>query len=273
MIEIPESINLAKQIDKHLSGKTISKIAANSSPHGFAWYSGDPADYPRIFKGKTVEGAYAYGGKLHVKMSCDCEFAFIDGVNLRYIVKGKLPAKHQLFVEFGDGTHLVCTISMYGGLFGYEGENTDGYDMIARTKPQVLSKDFSRDYFMSLLDGLNRAKYSVKAFLATEQRIPGLGNGVLQDILFNAAITPRRKLDTLEQGDFEELYKCVTGTIAQMTDEGGRDVEKDIFGSPGGYKTVLSRLTYESPCPRCGGVIKKEAYMGGSVYYCLSCQV
>jgi len=272
MIEIPESINLAKQIEKTLSGKKIGKIIANSSPHGFAWYSGDPADYPRIFTGKTVEGAYAYGGKLHVRLSDDRELMFVDGINIRYIENGKLPAKHQLLVEFHDNTHMVCTISMYGGLFGYVGENTDGYDIIARTKPQVLSDDFSLDYFMNLPGGLNRAKYSVKAFLATEQRIPGLGNGVLQDILFNAGIAPRRKLDTLEQGDLENLFHCVKDTIARMTDEGGRDVEKDIFGNPGGYKTVLSRLTYESPCRRCGGVIRKEAYMGGSVYYCTSCQ-
>lgn|GEM_PF-2077218 len=30
-----------------------------------------------------------------------------------------------------------------------------------------------------------------KAFLATEQRIPGLGNGVLQDILWTARIHPK----------------------------------------------------------------------------------
>jgi len=26
------------------------------------------------------------------------------------------------------------------------------------------------------------------------------------------------------------------------------------------------------PCPACGALIKKEAYMGGTVYYCESCQ-
>ena len=57
-----------------------------------------------------------------------------------------------------------------------------------------------------------------------------------------------------------------------MIKDGGRDAEKDIYGNPGGYKTILSRLTYKSPCPRCGGTIIKESYMGGSVYYCPSCQ-
>jgi formamidopyrimidine-DNA glycosylase len=40
---------------------------------------------------------------------------------------------------------------------------------------------------------------SAKAFLATEQRIPGLGNGVLQDILFTAGIHPKRKMAAISE--------------------------------------------------------------------------
>ena len=57
-----------------------------------------------------------------------------------------------------------------------------------------------------------------------------------------------------------------------MTDRGGRDTEKDLFGTPGGYAVQLSRNTCAEPCPVCGGPIVKEAYLGGAVYYCLHCQ-
>jgi formamidopyrimidine-DNA glycosylase len=57
-----------------------------------------------------------------------------------------------------------------------------------------------------------------------------------------------------------------------MTDLGGRDTEKDLLGQAGGYKTLLSKNTVNDPCPRCGGRIKKEAYLGGAVYYCKGCQ-
>ena len=57
-----------------------------------------------------------------------------------------------------------------------------------------------------------------------------------------------------------------------MTDKGGRDTEKDLFGNFGKYKTILSKNTYKNPCPNCGGTITKEAYLGGSVYYCQICQ-
>ena len=57
-----------------------------------------------------------------------------------------------------------------------------------------------------------------------------------------------------------------------MIDKGGRDTEKDIFGNEGGYKVLLSKNTFKSPCPKCGVVLKKETYLGGSIYYCPCCQ-
>jgi formamidopyrimidine-DNA glycosylase len=57
-----------------------------------------------------------------------------------------------------------------------------------------------------------------------------------------------------------------------MTEEGARNTEKDVLGNYGGYKTILSKNTWQYQCPRCGGSIVREAYMGGNVYYCTSCQ-
>jgi formamidopyrimidine-DNA glycosylase len=57
-----------------------------------------------------------------------------------------------------------------------------------------------------------------------------------------------------------------------MAEQGGPDTERDLFGQPGGYRTVLSRNTAGTPCPACGSIIVKEAYLGGSIYYCPRCQ-
>jgi formamidopyrimidine-DNA glycosylase len=64
----------------------------------------------------------------------------------------------------------------------------------------------------------------------------------------------------------------VKTTLSAMATQGGRDTELDLFGHPGGYKTILCKNTVNKPCPVCGITIKKEAYMGGSVYYCEKCQ-
>ncbi len=204
----------------------------------------------------------------------DTRIVLGDGVALRFIpADQKRPAKHQLLVEFADGSALVATVQMYGGMWCFrEGEFDNPYYQIACTKPSPLSEEFDAVYFAGLLDEKGRKK-SAKAFLATEQRIPGLGNGGLQDILYQANIHPKRSMASVIDQELESLFLAIKSTLWQMAEQGGRDTEKDLFGQPGGYRTVLSRNTVNTPCPRCGELIRKEAYMGGSIYYCSTCQL
>lgn len=273
MIELPESHALAGQLTKELKGKRISKAVAGKSPHRFAFFCGDPAGYDALLGGKTVGETRAYGG--HVEMEIeDCRLDFNDGVTFRLLAAGEAePKKHQLYLLFGDGSALVCGVQMYGALYAFPaGSNDNPYYLAAREKVSPLEAGFDADYFRSLADGVDKKKTSVKAFLATEQRIPGLGNGVLQDILWTARIHPKRKLADLGGQEFAELYMAVKAVLADMTAKGGRDTEKDLYGNAGGYRTILSRNNKAMTCPACGGAVKKEAYLGGSVYYCPNCQ-
>ncbi len=184
------------------------------------------------------------------------------------------PDKHQLLLDFEDGTSLSATVQMYGGLWCFPAGDFDNpYYRMAMQKPSPLQPEFDRDYFQALLDGPEVAKISVKGLLATEQRIPGLGNGVLQDILYRARIHPKRKIRTLSREEKDALWLTLKSTLAEMAERGGRDTEKDLFGQAGGYKTEASRLTAGDSCPVCGGILRKETYMGGSIYYCEGCQL
>ena len=58
--------------------------------------------------------------------------------------------------------------------------------------------------------------------LATEQRMPGLGNGVLQDILYRARTNPRSKVETLTAQQRKGLFDSVKRTLREMADKGGR---------------------------------------------------
>jgi formamidopyrimidine-DNA glycosylase len=197
-----------------------------------------------------------------------------EGINFRYYKPGsKLPDKHQLLLKLGDGGALVATVQMYGGMLVYPDDAPDNpYISGSRAKPSPLSGAFNRAYFDTLLQNAKPSSMSAKAFLATGQRIPGLGNGVLQDILFNAGLSPRCKMESLSQEEICKLFDCVKGMLQDMAQKGGRDTETDLFGMKGGYTTILSRNTVGTACPRCGGTIVREAYLGGNVYYCPGCQ-
>jgi len=69
-----------------------------------------------------------------------------------------------------------------------------------------------------------------------------------------------------------ELFDSIKSTLSAMLEGGGRDTERDLFGVQGGYKTKLSANNKTLTCPDCGGAVKKEAYLGGSIYYCTYCQ-
>ncbi len=273
MLELPESYSLFKQLNKVLRGKIIKNVRANSSPHGFAWYFGDPDNYHSFLAGKKIDGAAAIAGQVEIAAD-DMRILLGDGVNIRYFGTGeKLPVKHQLHIEFDDGSSLVCSVQMYGGLWVFrKGENDNPYYLVARQKPSPLSPDFTQQYFDALFHAVQAKKLSAKAFLATEQRIPGLGNGVLQDILYHAKIHPKRKINTLNRQEINGLFDAIKSTLFHMAEKGGRDTEKDLYGNTGSYKTILSKNTLGRPCPVCGTPIKKEVYLGGSIYICEGCQ-
>jgi len=79
-------------------------------------------------------------------------------------------------------------------------------------------------------------------------------------------------MSTLSGQELHGVFASVKSVLHEMAARGGRDTERDLYGRSGGYKTVLSRNTVDTPCPACGTTIRKEAYMGGSVYYCGGCQ-
>ena len=272
MLELPEAATIAAQIKETLAGRRIVKVEAAHSPHGFAFYFGDAADYPALLEGKTIGNAYPNGGQIEIEVE-DARITFHDGTAPRWYKGGsKIPDKHQLYLEFDDGGFIVCTVQMYGGMMAFpEGANDNFFYLVAKEKPSPLTAAFDEDYFSGIC-GQAKPNTSAKALLATEQRIPGLGNGCLQDILFTAGINPQTKLSSLSDGRLAKLYESVKGVLRAMAGGGGRDTEKDLFGSPGGYATTLSAKTMGRPCPICGGPITRKAYLGGNVYFCPICQ-
>lgn len=272
MLEIPESLTLASQLNEAIYGKTIQNVIASYSPHKFTFYHGDPANYNKLLLGQVIGESIGIGSMVEV-FAGNRRIVLSEGVNCRYYVDtDKIPAKHQLLIEFNDGSILVVSVQMYGAIQAFiEGSNDNKYYYIAREKPSPLNDSFDLTYFNTLRTR-DTDTLSVKAYLATGQRIPGLGNGVLQDILLIARIHPKRKMETISEKEYTGLFYSVKNTLAEMTRSGGRDTERDLFGRTGRYETLLSKNTVGKPCSICGAIIEKSSYLGGAIYWCPDCQ-
>lgn len=272
MIELPEALNLAKQINEQLKGRTVTDVFPPSYVHKFTFFHGDPAEYNELLASRKVIGAEGYGIFVNMLFEGGVTLSFHDGASPHYEKPGaKIPEKYQLLIAFDDGSFMWFSVAMYGGIALYEGDWNNQYHRTSLESVSPLDDSYDFAMFIALIDG-EKKNISAKALLATEQRIPGVGNGVLQDILFNAAIHPKRKIQSLSESERKALYDSLKSTLAAMAAKGGRDTETDLTGNKGGYVSVLSKNTLGHPCPRCGATIMKEPYMGGAVYFCPGCQ-
>lgn len=270
MLEYPEVIAFSRQFNALVAGRRIHAVLPPSKPHKFCWFAGDPADYNARMRGAVLRTAEGFGSQLDLLLDNGLGLCVSDGVNARFLPCAEATGDHQLLVEFEDATALVFTVAMYGGIVLHD----DGYDnpYYRKSKSAVPPGSAAFEKTFRALFAASKPSLSAKAFLATEQRFPGIGNGVLQDILFLAGIHPKRKLGTLSVDDQARLLRAVVDTLREMTEQGGRDTERDFLGNQGGYRTQLSKNTLAFPCVRCGGPLTKEAYLGGAVYYCPACQ-
>ena len=270
MIELPETYVLSEQSNRTLTGKTIQNVWANTNPHKFAFYSGDPSAYNSMLSGmKITETGTGISCACGTSVEIVCEDMVLSINNpVKYHAPGeKLPKTHQLLVQFTDDSYISSTVQMWGSMLCIPlSKRVTGDDT-----PGPLTDEFDENYFEDLINSV-KPTLSVKALLATEQRIPGLGNGVLQDILYNAEMHPKRKVMTFNDVDKEKLFRSVKDTLKEMKELGGRDTERDLFNNKGGYHTILSKNTLNCPCRKCGNGVVRQAFLGGNIYFCPHCQ-
>ena len=270
MLALPEGLHLAAQLNESAAHRTVNRVLPPSKAHKFCWYNGDPADYDAAVRGCQIESAESFGIFVELAFENGCRLCFNDGVNVRLLPTKGMPESHQLAVVLDNGRTLVFTVAMYGGIILHDGGYDNAYYAASRRALSPFSPAFPA-YFQSELAAC-RPAMNAAAFLATQQRFCGVGNGVLQDILFAAGVHPKRKLGTLSRDERERLLACTVSVLREMAEQGGRDTEKDLFGTPGGYRVKLSKNTLAAGCPGCSVPIVKEAYLGGSVYDCPACQ-
>jgi formamidopyrimidine-DNA glycosylase len=277
MIELPEAITIARQIEAGLKGKQIKYGVRNSSPHKFA-FTGKHTDeaLAKIVIEKTIGSASARGNVILVDLDPGYVLSLgCGGERILYHQGEKtLPKKHQLLFRFHDSTYLSVTISGWGEVRLLESTEVPDHPHIKKNAVSPISEAFSFECFNSLCEALpENSRASAKYFVVSEPGVWGVGNGCLQDILYRAKIHPKRKMISLSDEQRRTLFEAIIGTLTKMVELGGRDSERDLYNQPGGYQRILHSRVVGQPCRECGTSIDKIQYLGGVVYFCPTCQV
>jgi formamidopyrimidine-DNA glycosylase len=102
---------------------------------------------------------------------------------------------------------------------------------------------------------LARRTAPVKAVLMDQHRIAGLGNLLVDEVLWRAAIDPARLAVNVDVEERRTLHKSVRTALR-------------VLGRRGGSHTGDLPRDLDVPCPRDGGVLQRRTIAGRTTYSC-----
>ena len=131
--------------------------------------------------------------------------------------------------------------------------------------PSILSDQFKRS---SIAEFCRRRKASpLKALLLMQERFPGIGNWMADEILWRARLHPQIRAGTLSPSEISALYR-VTRTVCakaiEVMDKDGQFPKGWLFSH---------RWEDGGKCPRCRTGLMRAVIGGRRTCWCPKCQV
>ena len=138
--------------------------------------------------------------------------------------------------------------------------------------PEPLEDGFQADYLPRVI-GSRRAQ--IKPLLLDQKVVSGIGNIYVDEILYDARLHPRRKANTLSEGEWKDLYHAIRSNLAAGVEHRGTTVRlfKDVLNRPGEHQNHLRVFEKQGqPCPGCEGKVVREKVSGRPSHFCPECQ-
>lgn len=174
------------------------------------------------------------------------------------------PGKHDHLVLIQDKRALVFSDPrLFGRVFFHAG--ADEPDWWAKLPPEVLSTDFTKEALAAFLH--RRKAAPIKAVLLMQERFPGIGNWMADEILWQARIAPATRSGALPPEKIRLLWK----TIRSVSRTALRTIGVDWSDPPDDW-LIGHRWQDGGSCPRCGSDLKRAQIGGRTACWCPRCQ-
>ncbi|CAH0151982.1 Formamidopyrimidine-DNA glycosylase 1 [Microbacterium sp. Bi98] len=132
---------------------------------------------------------------------------------------------------------------------------------------------FEDDRFLRALRTRGSA---IKRVLLDQQTISGVGNIYADEALWAARIHPATLASALSTQASRRLLAEIRVVLVKALAEGGTSFDSqyvNVNGQAGYFAHSLNAYGRGGqPCPRCGTLIRREAFMNRSSHYCPRCQ-
>ena len=188
------------------AGQRITRVALH--PGARVFRGTDTTALARMITGTRLQGSEAAAKQMIFRFANGAALGLHLGMSgeLEAAAVGHEPAKHDHLVLYTGRSALVFRDPrMFGRVLFHRGPGEPRWwQDIA---PAILSPDFTVAVVASFLQRRSRAP--IKAVLLMQERFPGIGNWMADEVLWRAAIHPRRRAGYLTPAEIRIIHrKC-----------------------------------------------------------------
>ncbi len=174
-----------------------------------------------------------------------------------------VPGKHDHLVLFTRRRALVFNdYRLFGRILWEAGEVAPRW--WSSLPPPVLSDDFTRSALRDFLQ--RRARSPIKAVLLMQERFPGIGNWMADEILWRARIRPDCPAGLLAGRKLSVLHRCIRSVaedaMREIAGEGSAEVSHELSASLPDDWLFNHRWRNGGNCPRTGKPLVREQIGG-----------
>ena len=272
MPELPEVETIVRSLEPLLKGKIIEKIELIKE---VVIAYPDSLTFVKCLSGAKIKSLSRRGKFIQILL----ESGYTLVIHLRmtghliYAFPERPQEKHTHAVFYlDDGNQLrFSDIRRFGRLW-LIGPEEDDCTGICRLGLEPFSPQFNAEYLKKTLE---KRKVVIKQALLDQSVVAGLGNIYVDEVLFDAGISPLRQVSGLSDREWQRLAEAIPRILTLAIKNRGTTFSDylDGNGERGDNFAYLEAYHREGePCNRCGEKIVRLKIAGRSSYFCPNCQ-
>lgn len=266
MPELPEAEVARKTLTPCVVGKTIKEVLVGRR-QSIRTPLEDDVTFALALRHRTIKSIERHAKALlfHLDDGSGMVFHFKLGASVRCRDE-RVKESSGVAWNFTDGSSLEFADL---ALSEFHVAPSDELEELPVLKSGIdpLSRAFTANKLKKLLP----KNKQIKAALTDQEIVGGIGNTYSDEMLWNARISPFRKVSELNDTQWDELVRQIKATIREGIRSGGEEGFTDALGRHGRYHTKIHKREGQS-CPRDGHPIEMLK-RGRKTFWCPECQV
>jgi formamidopyrimidine-DNA glycosylase len=225
----------------------------------------DPLEVVNALTGAKLLGSEARAKQMLFRFSGDAWLGIHLGMTGKLSVESPdfVPGRHEHLVLYQKKQALVFRDPrMFGRVRFHQGKLPEWW---ANLPPAISSAEFTLEVVRDFLK--RRAKLAIKAALLVQERFPGVGNWMADEILWQARVMPKHLCGELTDAQVKAVWKHTKSVCEKALATVGAD-----FSDPPKGWLFHARWSAKGKCPRCHSALKTAQVGGRTTRWCAKCQ-